>query len=130
MGFGVISVMVAMRIETQRKLAPVTNIASHCAPEGIMMSDMAASWMFIPYFLMGLGEIYVMATLLYLAYNQSPPTMRTLTAATGLVIGGISTSLFALLISALGAFVPNDLNEGHLEWGYLPTLPLRCWSSW
>jgi hypothetical protein len=67
---------------------------------------------------MGVAEIYTQPTLMHLAYEQSPPSMRTLTAATSLVIGGVSTALFSLQISALSAYVPNDLNKGHLELGY------------
>merc|ERR1719443_1746337 len=103
-------------------MAPVTAFQSNCAPEGIRMSALSASWMFVPFFFMGLGEIYTQPTLMYLAYNQSPPSMRSLTASTSLVIGGVSTAIFALLIAALSSFVPNDLNDGHLEFGYLANI--------
>jgi len=118
MALGTASVLLAARIEQLRREAPVTGIMSSCAPEGVRMSEMAASWMFLPFFLMGVAEIYTQPTLMHLAYDQSPPSMRTLTAATSLVIGGVSTALFSLQISALSAYVPNDLNKGHLEFGY------------
>jgi dipeptide/tripeptide permease len=116
--FGGVSVLIAAHVEKMRRLAPVIPIQSNCAPEGIHMSEMQASWMFIPFFLMGLGEIYTQPTLMHLAYDQSPPSMRTLTAATSLVIGGVSTALFSLQISALSSYIPDDLNKGQLEMGY------------
>merc|ERR1719265_2865328 len=122
MSFGLISVLMSVHIEQQRRLAPLTGIMSSCAPAGVQMSAMNAAWMLAPFFFMGLGEIYTQPTLMYLAYNQSPPSMRSLTASTSLVIGGVSTAIFALLISALSNFVPNDLNKGHLEFGYLTNI--------
>lgn len=124
MAFGGISVLIAARVEMLRRLAPVINVQSNCAPEGINMSEMEASWMFIPFFLMGMGEIYTQPTLMHLAYDQSPPSMRTLTAATSLVIGGVSTALFSLQISALSGYIPNDLNHGKLEVGYASNVVL------
>merc|ERR1719316_70154 len=116
--FGALSVVMAAYIERMRREMPLLPFLSNCAPQGIHMSGMSASWMFVPFFLMGLGEIYTSPVLMNLAYTQSPPSMRTLTSATGLVIGGVSTSLFALQINALAPYVPNDLNHGHLEFGY------------
>lgn len=120
--FGALSVVVAAYIERMRRMMPLLPFQSNCAPDGIHMSEMPASWMFVPFFLMGLGEIYTSPTLMNLAYTQSPPSMRTLTSATGLVIGGVSTSLFALQINALAPYVPNDLNHGHLEFGYFSNI--------
>jgi len=122
MSFGLTSVLIAVHIEKERRLAPLTGIMSTCAPAGVQMSAINAAWMLAPFFFMGLGEIYTQPTLMYLAYNQSPPSMRSLTASTSLVIGGVSTAIFALLIAALSNFVPNDLNEGHLEFGYLANI--------
>jgi dipeptide/tripeptide permease len=124
MTFGGISVLIAARVEMLRRIAPVIDVQSNCAPDGINMSEMQASWMFVPFFLMGLGEIYTQPTLMHLAYDQSPPSMRTLTAATSLVIGGVSTALFSLQISALSNYIPNDLNKGQLEIGYASNVVL------
>lgn len=122
--FGALSVVVAAQIERMRREVPILPFQSNCAPDGVPMSHMSASWMFVPFFLMGLGEIYTSPVLMNLAYTQSPPSMRTLTSATGLVIGGVSTSLFALQINALAPYVPNDLNHGHLEYGYFSNIIL------
>lgn len=118
MAFGTLSVFVAARLESHRRLTAVLPMESNCAPPGIHMSGMSSCWMTVPFFLMGLGEIYTQPVLMHLSYSQSPPSMRTLTAATGLVVGAVSNALFTVQIAALAPFVPNDLNQGNLEYGY------------
>jgi len=95
---------------------------SNCAPDGVKMSDIHACWMMIPFFFMGLGEIYTQPVLMHLAYTQSPPSMRTLASVTGMLIGAVSTAVFTVQISALAPFVPNDLNNGKLEVGYFANI--------
>jgi dipeptide/tripeptide permease len=118
MAFACVSVLMAARFEAERRLSPVLDADSNCAPPGVKMSAMPAAWMFGPFFVMGLGEIYTQPVLMHLSYSQSPKSMRTLTAATGLVIGAVSNALFTLQVAALAPFVPNDLNNGRLEVGY------------
>merc|ERR1719253_2456460 len=124
MAFAAISVMVAAQIERLRRAAPVLSIASNCAPTGIMMSDMNAAWMVAPFFLMGLGEIYTQPVLMHFAYTESPACLRTLAVVTCLVIGAVSNALFTVEIAALSPFVPNDLNNGHLEYGHYANVAL------
>eukprot|EP00929_Paragymnodinium_shiwhaense_P097391 TRINITY_DN5908_c0_g1_i19.p1 TRINITY_DN5908_c0_g1~~TRINITY_DN5908_c0_g1_i19.p1 ORF type:complete len:595 (-),score=129.34 TRINITY_DN5908_c0_g1_i19:90-1874(-) len=120
--FAAASVLIAARFEAARRLRPVLPEASNCAPEGVHMSDMSATCMIVPFFLMGLGEIYTQPVLMHLAYTQSPVSMRTLTAATGLVVGAVSNAIFTVQIAALAPFVPNDLNKGNLEYGYFANI--------
>jgi len=124
MAFATLSVIVAARLEEARRMSPVLDMTSNCAPPGIFMSAISASWMLVPFFIMGMGEIYTQPVIMHLAYSQSPRSMRTLTAATGLVIGAVSNALFAVQIAALAPLVPNDLNDGHLEWGYYSNIAL------
>jgi len=124
MFFGMLSVFVAVRLELTRKEAPLLEGTSNCAPEGVQMSNMPAVWMVVPFFLMGLGEIYTQPVLMHLAYTQSPPAMRTLAAVAALLIGAVSTALFTVQIAALSSYVPNDLNNGHLEYGYISNIIL------
>jgi len=126
MGFALFSVLLAAHIERLRKGAPVLPIASNCAPVGVEMSDMSASWMVAPFFLMGLGEIYTQPVLMHFAYSESPSSMRTLAVVTCLVIGAVSNALFTVEISALTPFVPNDLNKGNLEYGHYANVVLGC----
>mmetsp|Transcript_40124 Transcript_40124/g.114701 ORF Transcript_40124/g.114701 Transcript_40124/m.114701 type:complete len:591 (-) Transcript_40124:47-1819(-) len=122
--FGGLSVLAAAHLELTRRAAPVLDLASNCAPDGVRMSALSSAWMTMPFFLMGLGEIYTQPVLMHFAYSQSPPSMRTLAAATGLVIGAVSTSLFTVQVAVLSPYVPNDLNHGHLEYGYFFNLVL------
>jgi dipeptide/tripeptide permease len=122
--FGVLSVFVAVHLERARRGTPLLQGTSNCAPEGVQMSDISALWMVVPFFLMGLGEIYTQPVLMHLAYTQSPPAMRTLAAVAAMLIGAVSTALFTVQIAALSPFVPNDLNQGHLEYGYISNIIL------
>merc|ERR1719424_820196 len=118
MGFAVLSVLVAARLEQLRKGAAVLPVQSNCAPPGVNMSDLQGAWMTAPYFLMGVAEIYTQPTLLHFAYSKSPPSMRTFAMAASFFIQAVSSALFALLVKALSSYIPNDLNNGHLEFGY------------
>jgi dipeptide/tripeptide permease len=122
MSFGILSVVLAARFEVQRRMAPVLPIDSNCAPAGVQMSGMSAAWMIAPFFLMGVGEIYTMPVLMHFAYTRSPPSMQTLVVAINFLIGAVSNSIFTVQISALSSFVPNDLNQGRLEIGYISNI--------
>jgi len=119
-----ISVLVAARLEQVRKSAAVLPIQSNCAPPGVNMSDLNGAWMMVPYFLMGVAEIYTQPTLLHFAYSKSPPSMRTLSMAASFFIQAVSSALFAVLVKALSSYIPNDLNNGHLEYGYYANMAL------
>jgi len=122
MAFAAFSVLAAVHLELQRRTSPVLDVLSHCAPDGVKMSGFSAGWMTVPFFLMGLGEIYTQPVLMHFAYTKSPASMRTLAAATGLFFTAVSTALFTVQEAFLVPYVPNDLNVGHLEYGYLSNL--------
>mmetsp|Transcript_41824 Transcript_41824/g.95958 ORF Transcript_41824/g.95958 Transcript_41824/m.95958 type:complete len:574 (+) Transcript_41824:246-1967(+) len=119
-----ISIMVASHLEILRRDAAILEEDSHCAPKGIRMSDLSAVWMTAPFFLMGLGEVYTQPTIMYVAYSCSPPSMRTLAVVTFLLIQAVSDAIFTVQVAALSSFVPDDLNNGHLEYGYSACLLL------
>merc|ERR1719491_1853842 len=83
---GAMSVMVAARLEITRKHVPVLSVTSNCAPPGIGMSDISGAWMMVPFFLMGVAEIYTQPTLMHYAYSKSPPSTRTLAMAASFFI--------------------------------------------
>jgi len=124
MSFGTLSVLLAAHIERMRREVPVLSVASNCAPPGIQMSDMPAGWMMVPFFLMGMGEIYTQPVLMHFAYTESPVNMRTLAVVVSLVIGAVSNAIFSVQIAALSSFVPNDLNKGNLEYGHYANVVL------
>jgi len=119
-----ISVIIAARLEQVRKGTAVLPLQSNCAPPGVNMSELRGAWMMVPYFLMGVAEIYTQPTLLHFAYSKSPASMRTLSMAASFFIQAVSSALFALLVKALSSYIPNDLNNGHLEYGYYVNMVL------
>jgi len=122
MFFGIVSVVLAARFELLRRVAQILPIGSNCAPSGIQMSAMSAAWMILPFFFMGVGEIYTQPVLMHFAYTRSPPSMQTLVVAVNFLIGAVSNSIFTVQIAALSGFVPNDLNQGRLEIGYVSNI--------
>lgn len=124
MAFAACSVFLAAHIERLRRELPVLPIESKCAPQGVFMSDIGAIWMVVPFFLMGLGEIYTQPVLMHFAYTKSPAAMRTLASVTTLVIGAVSNAIFTAQIAALSPIIPNDLNKGHLEYGHYLNIAL------
>merc|ERR1719258_48399 len=101
MGFGIASVLTAAVMEIIRRGSSVLQLPSQCAPPGVDMSNFPAAWMMLPYFLMGIGEIYCNPTLMHFAYVRSPVSMRTLTAAVSFFIQAVSTALFGLLLDVI-----------------------------
>jgi len=120
------SVLLAAWFEVERRASPTLPIASNCAPHGIKMSSMHAGWMLLPYFLMGIAEIYIMPTLMFFAYNQAPPSMRTLSTVMGLFMMGITAAVFSVFVLACSIWVPDDLNKGNLERGYYANIALAA----
>jgi dipeptide/tripeptide permease len=118
------SVYLAARMEVSRRLAPILQETSNCAPDGVHMSEQSAMLMFVPFLLMGIGEIYTQPVLMHFAYTNSPSSMRTFGAIVTMVIGAVSNALFTVQIAALKRYVPNDLNQGNLEYGYYANLLL------
>mmetsp|Transcript_12825 Transcript_12825/g.34448 ORF Transcript_12825/g.34448 Transcript_12825/m.34448 type:complete len:591 (-) Transcript_12825:39-1811(-) len=123
-GLGCASVLLAAKLELMRKAAPVLSEASNCAPGGVNMSGVSAAWMACPYFLMGVAEIYGLVTLMHYAYANCPASMRTLSSASFFFIQAVSSGIFAVETSLLSTFIPDDLNDGHLEFGYVLNLAI------
>jgi len=89
---------------------------SNCAPPGIQMSEMSAFWMFVPYSVVGAGEILVNPLLYYFAYSSAPGSTRGMVQAMNLVAQGAIPSAFASAVSSsLPKWQPDDLNDGGLE---------------
>lgn len=116
---GTASVLSAAILEMYRRSTPKLNHLSDCAPNGIRMSSMNAMWMLLPYALMGLGEVWAMPTMMHLAYNQAPPAARTFTSIMGFFFMGVSSALFSIFVILFSRWVPDNLNNGNLEYAYL-----------
>jgi len=116
---GTASVLSAAILEMLRRSSPKLPHVSDCAPNGITMSSISAMWMVTPYALMGLAEVWAMPTMMHLAYNQAPPAARTFTSIMGFFFMGVSSALFSIIVTLVSRWVPDDLNNGHLEYAYL-----------
>ncbi|CAK9097039.1 unnamed protein product [Durusdinium trenchii] len=119
---GGLSVILAAYLELMRRAVPVSDRISNCAPEGVHMSDLSAVWMFLPFLLCGIGEIYTNPVIMHLAYSSSSAATRTLAVVATLLVQALGTAIFGVQVTALSQFMPNDLNNGHIEYGYYMSL--------
>eukprot|EP00951_Prasinocladus_malaysianus_P004167 scaffold29452_cov40-Prasinocladus_malaysianus.AAC.1 len=115
----VVGVMCAVALEYARVASPDTGIQSNCAPEGVTMSQISAFWIFIPFAVVGMGEVLVNPVLIYFAYNQAPVRTRSVMQAFNLLCqGAISSAYTAALTTALTCWFTDNLNDGHLPYYY------------
>jgi len=84
-----------------------------CGPKGTYMNDISSFWMFFPFALVGIGEILVMPSMYYYAYEAAPKKVRATIQAFNLVAQGSLSGAFSAALQL--AFVPDDLNKGNLN---------------
>eukprot|EP00397_Hematodinium_sp_SG-2012_P003019 GEMP01003027.1.p1 GENE.GEMP01003027.1~~GEMP01003027.1.p1 ORF type:complete len:452 (+),score=73.92 GEMP01003027.1:746-2101(+) len=126
----VFAMAVAAAIEIERRKAPVLNEGASCAPninkntkEKVRMSDLSAFYMFAPYVLVGIGEIFVNPMLYYYAYTTAPPAARNIVQAINMIAqGAIPSALSSCICTIFSHWHPNDLNEGSIENFYYLTI--------
>merc|ERR1711908_21839 len=80
------------------------------------MSDISSFWMFLPFTLMGIGEILVNPALMHYSYVQAPEGLRSSVQAFNLVAAGAISNIFTSALS--DAMIPENLNDGHIEYFY------------
>lgn len=117
-GFGILAILSAAIIEIFRRNAPGVGIESSCAPHGVQMKGISAFWICIPYILTAIGEIYVVPTILSLAYDRSPDSMRTFFFVVYYIVASMISAIVSLTTAVLGSYVTDDLDKGHLEYVY------------
>jgi len=116
--FALASVAIAANYEVGRRVAPLSDLVSPCAPRGIQFRQMAALWMVIPYVLMGISCTYVVPTIMMISYQQVPKTMRSLTVITNVFMMSASNSVVLAMSAFLQKSMPRDLDKGNLEYLY------------
>eukprot|EP01134_Creolimax_fragrantissima_P002835 CFRG2835T1 len=119
----IVAMFIATSLEYSRRSSPVMEgTVSNCAPQvdgGIAMSSISAFYIFIPYALIGVGEIMILPQLYYFSYDQTPKQSRSLAMAFNLMIAGsLSNAYSSAFATALQDYYPNDLNNGHIEYFY------------
>eukprot|EP00466_Bigelowiella_natans_P018770 jgi/Bigna1/81161/fgenesh1_pg.78_\ len=82
------------------------------------MSNMSVFWMAIPYFLIGVSECLISVQVYELCYTEIPIEMRSSAQAVNLFTTGLASAIAAGLTVAFQNYIPNDLNQGHLEYPY------------
>jgi len=114
------SQLVAALLEYARRSAEVLPIGSECAPllpdgEHVRMSGLSAFWMFLPYAMIGIGEVLVNPVLQHVAYKGADPSMKSMVQAFNLfAMGGMPNAISAAMTQATAPLTPNDLNDGDL----------------
>jgi len=91
---------------------------SKCAPNGILMSDISVYWMIIPYFLIGVSECFISVQLYDLCYSEVPATLRSTAQAMNLFMTAMAGAVTGAITVAFAAYVPTNLNNGHIEYNY------------
>ena len=132
---GTVGVVICVALEFARRAAPVMDVISDCAPEGVRMSQLSAWYMTIPFFLIGAAEGMINPALSYFSYNQAPSNARSLCQAFNLLASGaISNGFTAVITTTLAQYYTDDLNEGKLEYYYyisivgaVLTIPVYFW---
>lgn len=122
----------AAYLEIQRRHKPYMCDAadfSKCAPgydpeagQGTRMKDMSAFWIFVPFTLIGIAEILVNPCLYCLAYEAAPEKVRSLVQAFQLFCMGCLSNAFTAAVMA--STLPDDLDEGNLEYYYFINIVL------
>jgi dipeptide/tripeptide permease len=102
-------------LEASRRAAPLMKHSAYteCGPKHTYMNDISAFWMFIPFTLVGFGEILVMPSMYFYAYKAAPPKVRATIQAFNLVAQGCISGAFTGALQL--AFMPNDINTGNLN---------------
>jgi len=122
-GFAAASVAVAGVIELERKsmhMLPLgANATATCGGDGgkpLPMSELSIWWQTPQYVLIGLGEIFAAITCYELFYATVPAHMRSVCQSINLLCTAFGSLAAGGLNSACAAWLPNDLNNGHLEY--------------
>nr|XP_054768747.1 uncharacterized protein LOC129276397 [Lytechinus pictus] len=122
-----LSVLCAAIAETARKLFidRGDSFVQEINNQTIVASDLTLDALIPQYVLMGAADVFVFITSLEFAFRQSPCTMQAI--ATGIflcyeAVGRIMAVLLLSLINRITAgdpWVPNDINNGHLNFYFL-----------
>ncbi|XP_078158737.1 protein NRT1/ PTR FAMILY 8.3-like [Carex rostrata] len=90
--------------------------------EGLMDKNVAVPmsifWQIPQYTLVGVGEVFSQVGLLEFFYDQAPDSMRSLCMALAFLtisLGNYVTSFILTVVNRVTGWIPDNLNEGHLD---------------
>lgn len=117
--FGAASCLCAANLEVARRVSPILDLTSNCAPHGVGVRGMSAYWMLVPYALMGVSTLYVVPAIMSLSYRQVPKTVRSICTVTNIFMMSASQSVVTAISLGMQEYAPHDLDTGSLEYLYL-----------
>jgi peptide/histidine transporter 3/4 len=75
-------------------------------------------WQVPQYVLVGVAEVFTAITYYDLFYSEVPSSMRSVCQAINMLTTSLGTMLGGTINSLCRAFLPNNLNEGNMEYVY------------
>uniref|UniRef100_A0A0D9XH88 Uncharacterized protein n=1 Tax=Leersia perrieri TaxID=77586 RepID=A0A0D9XH88_9ORYZ len=99
MAFAVLALAAAASVETARLRSPAMSIM----------------WQAAQYGLVGVAKVFSVVGYIEFAYEQSPDAMRSLCQACSLIMVTLGSYLVSALLTIVSGWIPEDLNEGHLD---------------
>lgn len=117
--FCILAMLVAGGVEIWRKSKKsVESIGSNCDDVFVPMSELTI-WAQIPqYVLVGIAEILVSISSYELFYSEVPTEMRSVCQALNLLTTSLGSMVTGGINSIFASWLPDNLNDGHLEYVY------------
>jgi hypothetical protein len=102
-------------------LDPASNAISNCDDptddtSTIRMRSLSIWWLSIQFTLIGVAEVLTAVTSYDLFYSKVPPSMRSVCQALNLLTTSIGAMVTGGINSMFSDFIPDDLDDGHLEY--------------
>ncbi|KAL1515904.1 hypothetical protein AB1Y20_002518 [Prymnesium parvum] len=125
------SMICAAMVEVARKNSPLIDpfnnltagIYSPCnstvTEKLVLMNSLSIWWQIPQYAFVGLGEIFAAITSYELFYSQVPDAMRSVCQSVNLLCTALGSLAVAGLNAAMSAWIPDNLNNGKLEYVFL-----------
>lgn len=116
-------------IEIQRKMAPVLDRSTACAPHGAMASDMSGWYMLIPIILCGLSTALFRPTITHFTVVNCPQCTRAIIIMVQNILhNAVSNVIVTSVMSMMKEFMPDDMNDpvAHIEYIYFITISITA----
>uniref|UniRef100_A0A0D9WTX9 Major facilitator superfamily (MFS) profile domain-containing protein n=1 Tax=Leersia perrieri TaxID=77586 RepID=A0A0D9WTX9_9ORYZ len=128
----------AMAVLAMAAAATVETVRLRAAPRKSMQTPTATTsimWQTPQYILVGIGELLATVGQLDFFYSQAPPAMKTVCTALGFLSVAAGEYLSSFVVAAVAwatasggrpGWIPDDLNEGHLDRFFWMMAGLGC----
>ncbi|KAJ4751351.1 Protein NRT1/ PTR FAMILY 5.1 [Rhynchospora pubera] len=112
--FSILAMLSATIVETKRLQIASDESLTH---QNVAV-PMSVFWQIPRYVLVGIGEVFNQIGMLDFFYDQAPDSMRSLCLALSLLtvsLGSYVTSVVLAVVNGVTRWIPENLNEGHLD---------------